>query len=300
MENKIDSAVVISTYFGNRCKYPMDINATLYVLYDSLNHYISFDFGLPCNIIIVNHDVTRLKDFDKIISEDTKKLICKGQELLNEFKGIKLFNGGEIKIVDRPWNDGSGMAMSSFNYAFEKFKEEYNYWLFNEDDVKIKKSRFFKELIDILNSDDKIAFVSLWKTISLGVSNTFYMSKMYEQCGRLKGTYKELTMASQIKSIERQPYFDWFSEMNEHSELGSKRKEEGDDGQNGWKPFFESNGYKIVGFHPTSCEPHNEMYNRVNHTINKDQTPRIEINEKNESVLIYSDGRKEIINKWIK
>lgn len=294
MENKIDSVVVLSTYFGNRCKYPMDVNSALYVLYDVLNHYISFDFGIPCDIVVVDHDVTTLNNFDKEINENTKKIVYKSKELLDKFNDQKLLNGGKIKILHRNWNNGGGMAMASFNYVFEQFRNEYFYWFFNEDDVKIMKCGHFKDLIGILNSDDKIALASIWRDSPLGVSNTFYLNKMYNKFGKLLGTYIELSKEAQIRSIQKVEYFDW-----NDGELGNKRRIEGDLGQNGWNSFFNSIGYRIER---SNDEFHHNciLYYRVNHTINKNQTPRIIVNEKDELILINADGKEEKIEKWIK
>lgn len=289
-KDKVNSTIVLSTYLGNRCKYPMDVSATLYVLYDALNHYLSFDFGIPCDIVLVNHDVTTLYNFDKIISEETRKLIYKGKELFSEFEGKELFNGGTIKLLNRDWNNGCGMAMASFSYAFNQFRDKYEYWFFNEDDVKIMKKGYFKELIDILNIDDKIALASSWRDSPLGVSSTFYLDKMYNKYGKLLGTYDELSKESQIKSIEKQEYFSW-----DDGDMGSKRRIEGSDGQNGWNKFFNNIGYRIE---KNEDEFHHNcvLYPRLSHVLNKHQTPRIIISEEDELIIIRSSISKEIIN----
>lgn len=286
---KIDSVVVLSTYFGNRSKYPMDGNATLYVLYDFLNYYRTFDFGVECDIIVVNHDVTTFLDFEKLISKERQEFYIKSKELLNNFNGIKLLHGGEIKIIHRDWNNGIGMGVASFNFAYEKFRHRYNYWFLNEDDNKLIIPGQFKELINKLNKNDKISYCSWFKSTCLCVTSTYYLDIMYNKLGHLLGSYTPLSINAQINSIEKMNYAEQHIE-----EIQSKRRNEGDTAANGWMSFWNNVGYIGEGG-PSS----GFFANRTSHMENKNQTPRIIINEKDELTINYGE-KIEKIEKWIK
>ena len=81
-----------------------------------------------------------------------------GNKYLDSLDGLKTYSG-RIKVIHRPWNQGIGMSFASFNYAFEKFKGEYDYWFFQEDDYKLIHENYYLKGIEILNKNPKLAFL---------------------------------------------------------------------------------------------------------------------------------------------
>ena len=69
----------------------------------------------------------------------------------------KKINGGKIISYTR---DNYGLSYGSYNDAFLKFKNDYEYFLFTEDDWLIINDNYLKVGIDILNSDKKYGMIS--------------------------------------------------------------------------------------------------------------------------------------------
>ena len=47
----------------------------------------------------------------------------------------------------------------NFNYAFEKFENDYEYWFFSEDDYLLTQVNYFGESIKQLDMDKSTAFI---------------------------------------------------------------------------------------------------------------------------------------------
>ena len=82
----------------------------------------------------------------------------KGNDFLNELDGEKIHNG-TIKILHRPWEEGKGISLSSFNYAFELLNNTYDYWFFQEDDYKLMHNNYYKKGIKLLEEEKKVAYI---------------------------------------------------------------------------------------------------------------------------------------------
>jgi len=133
---------VTATYFGARRGYPHNCEETIEMLTTELENEINIDSGFDTDLVIINHDFGNEK----------------AKEFLNKFNGVKTKNG-VIKIINRKWDDGWGLSFGSFINAFNLFKEEYEYWFFKEKEKYAKEHGYIKKMIEMLDSDDKVAYV---------------------------------------------------------------------------------------------------------------------------------------------
>ena len=137
------NCTVISTYFGERRTPPSGLNATMEYMDVQLKYLKELDSGVDSDILIVNHECSYDDDPEK-----------KSLKFLSEFHESKTING-KIKILNRPRKYGLGASFKSFDYAFQRFKQDYEYWFFIEDDVGIFLSNYFLYCIKQLRDEEK-------------------------------------------------------------------------------------------------------------------------------------------------
>tara|TARA_R110000824_G_scaffold247906_1_gene436981 strand:+ start:2184 stop:3137 length:954 start_codon:yes stop_codon:yes gene_type:complete len=141
--NNFRCCKIVATYFGIRRFYPSNVDDTIEMLNDFVNHEKTINPGIKnLDVIFVNHDCGETK----------------GKEFLNNLDGEKIYNG-TIKVVHRPWDTGKGACLGSFDYGFKLFKNNYDYWFLQEDDYKIVHPQYYLNGINILEEDRKTAFV---------------------------------------------------------------------------------------------------------------------------------------------
>lgn len=119
--------------------------------------------GFDRDLIIVNADVN---------SDE-------GNKYIEKISGTKI-NGGKIIAFTRK---NIGLSFGSYNDAFMKFKNNYEYFLFTEDDWLIFRENYLKIGIDILNKTYLCGMVSYvgvtkihrshWKPLNLNKSNAY-------------------------------------------------------------------------------------------------------------------------------
>ena len=96
--------------------------------------------GNDLDLILVNSDVGNIE----------------GNNYINSLNNIKI-NRGKILSYTR---NNKGLSFGAFSDAFKKFRSQYDYFLFTEDDVLIYKENYSKEGIDLLNNNKNNGFVS--------------------------------------------------------------------------------------------------------------------------------------------
>ena len=133
---------VMATYFGNRRHYPKNIFDVIELLQRQIAHLKTFDLGYPTDLLIVNHD----------------KGSVDALEFLQSIDGETLRNG-KVIILNRPWVSND-LSFGSYKYAFHKFKEDYDYWYFNEDDVIIEHPHIMLDMINLLESDTSLGYIA--------------------------------------------------------------------------------------------------------------------------------------------
>lgn len=136
------AAQILATYFGDRRHYPHNKDGVVELINKQVEWHKTLDLGYPTDLIIVNHDI----ELNGV------------QEFLNEFDGTATYNG-IVRILHRPFFEAD-ISYASYKYAFFKYKDEYEYWYFNEDDVLIQHISLIKDMIDLLDSDPTLGFIA--------------------------------------------------------------------------------------------------------------------------------------------
>jgi hypothetical protein len=91
-----------------------------------------------------------------------------GNNFLRKISGSKI-PFGKIITCNRK---NIGMSFGAYDYAFKKFKDKYDYFLFTEDDTIIAKKNYFKIGINLLNMNNKGGFLAYIH--STKVDSTYY------------------------------------------------------------------------------------------------------------------------------
>jgi hypothetical protein len=99
------------------------------------------DPGVPCDTIIVNNDVGW----------------SQGNEFLDSINNLPTYSGF-FKILH---NKNLGRSFGAYDGAYQKFKDEYDYWIFTEDDILINGKNYFKIALDNFNCEENTGFVAL-------------------------------------------------------------------------------------------------------------------------------------------
>jgi len=138
------AAKVICTWYGPRRgnfagkKWAAEDN--LEMLKYWWNKEKEIDYGHPTDIILVNNIYPQDKQCGDFI-----------HSLKNE-----ITKNGRIRIFSR---ENIGASFGAFDFAFNKFENEYDYWFFIEDDQIILKNKILSNAMDLMSSiDNKIGF----------------------------------------------------------------------------------------------------------------------------------------------
>jgi hypothetical protein len=175
---------VISAYFGPRRTRPSMVEETIEWMNQVVEKEMTVDKGVFADTIIVNHDITSLMDGGQ-----------RALDYLASLDGLPTRNG-VLRVMNRPWNRGVGGSFGSFNAAFERFGDEYEYWMFTEDNVVQIADGYFAQGIKQLQADDSVAFVGMHRHLSVEVTAQRYPAHAHGGCGcvhrsRLKMVYEK-------------------------------------------------------------------------------------------------------------
>lgn len=143
---KTKQAQIIITFLGNRRPSygsPTTPEDVLKCLKHQVHLYTTINPGCDLDLIIVNH-----------YPEETYK---PGEEYLNKINGNKC-KWGEIKVIRKPNEKGPGHAHS---FALEKYSNQYDYFLLNEDDVFYTTPNYFRLILDEFESQPNTGFLAL-------------------------------------------------------------------------------------------------------------------------------------------
>lgn len=99
------------------------------------------DPGAQCDTIIVNNDVGWKK----------------GNRYLASLDGTRTFSG-ILRVVSR---DNYGSSCGGYNHAFERFRDEYGYWTFTEDDILISGDQWLSRCIETFERYEDSGFVAI-------------------------------------------------------------------------------------------------------------------------------------------
>ena len=137
------SVKVISVYIGPRRNMNNNLlnsEQCIEFLKLQIDNEKTNDPGCKLDIVIVNNDTN---NHEANLYIDT----------LND---QKIFNG-KIRVFHR---QNIGGSFGAFSYAYDQISNEYDYFLFNEDDIMITQPNYMSRAIEILNSDTSVGFVS--------------------------------------------------------------------------------------------------------------------------------------------
>ena len=152
---------IIATYFGIRRDYPFKVEQTMELLETVIENEKALDPGIDeLDTIIINHD----------FGND------KSRKFIDSLNGIKT-HSGKVIAINRDWEDGIGMSFKSFNYAYEKFKDNYDYWFFTEDDYLMVLDKYYIKFINQLDNDPRVAYVGGYREPSTIYDENGYIEK---------------------------------------------------------------------------------------------------------------------------
>jgi len=136
------------------------------------------DPGIPTDLIIVNNGAKEIN-------------YGPGNDFLDTLNGGEI-HSGRVRVIHRDVN--IGRSFGGYNAAFEKFREEYDYFIFTEDDIVLHAHNYAKVLVEDFESDVKVGFVAA-QGISrgprehahggCGLSSTKVLSEVYNKLGKL-------------------------------------------------------------------------------------------------------------------
>lgn len=132
---------IFCTYYGHR-RGDFNTPDDMFSFFDTnIENEKSIQNGIDTDIIIVNNNCG----------------IAEHDSYNSKYNNIKTKNG---KIITE-FRENVGGSFGAYYEMFLKYKNEYDYWFFCEDDVLIYKTGYMKDFIDVVDSDETIGFVSL-------------------------------------------------------------------------------------------------------------------------------------------
>lgn len=98
------------------------------------------DPGCPMDIILVNNDTGN----------------SEANDFINSLDGQAIYNG-IIRVFHR---ENKGGSFGAFSYAYDMISSEYDYFLFNEDDIMLFHPGYMTRSIEILMSRQDVGFIA--------------------------------------------------------------------------------------------------------------------------------------------
>jgi hypothetical protein len=171
------------TYFGERrgieSAGPSNATETLSIFKNNINHDLLFNHGVGnMDIIVINNE-------SQTITQECTDYLNEINNMVTPF--------GEIKVIHR---ENKGGSLGAYSHAFDIFIDDYDYWLFVEDDLKLIYPNYYQMIIDEFK-DEKLGFLALTlinnennintKHVSggFGASKTTILKKIKEKYGKL-------------------------------------------------------------------------------------------------------------------
>lgn len=185
---------VYCTYFGDRrgkfTASPANAEEALIIFKRNLENDYIFDCGVD------NMDIIIVNNYPKVVNN-------KCQEYL---KSINNTNTpfGKIFVLER---ENKGASMGAYSHAFDMFENDYDYWLFIEDDLRIIYPKYYEMIINELsNESENLGFLSLTLINNIENPNTTYVSGGFgaakkEILKNVKGKYGRLPYDPNGKAI---------------------------------------------------------------------------------------------------
>lgn len=133
---------VVCCYFGTRRSTPRDAKSCLNLLKFIWNTEQTLEQGYDYDTCFIVNNVT-LEN-----SSENKKDIDACLDFLKNINGKKTANG--VAFVEHRQN--IGLSFGAFDAIFNKYKKNYDYWMFTEDDQVIIKDQVFHKCLTQLEN----------------------------------------------------------------------------------------------------------------------------------------------------
>ena len=178
MDSKV--CYVCCCYLGNRraaVKYYNE-DKKVYVK-EQIKSLNEFNHNLNKIIFIFNLDPEHIELFEKIKKEIPKKI-----------------QNSDVEIIVR---ENYGMSYAAFNEVYEKYRKEFDYYIFNEDDYYFNIENFDEYMVNKFNSYNNIGYLAAlavnpaWDfqhTLthagnSVGITSSKILEELYQKFGYL-------------------------------------------------------------------------------------------------------------------
>jgi GT2 family glycosyltransferase len=174
---------IYCTYFGVRrgdqSAGPSNADETLEVLINNIeNDYILNPGVENMDIIIINNKSNTMT-----------------QECSDYLDSINNTNTpyGKIIVLER---ENFGGSLAAYSFAFDKFEDEYDYWFFIEDDLKMIYPNYYKMIVDEFDNNKKMGFLAFtiihlentqkaWVSGGFGASKKEVLKEVKNKFGKL-------------------------------------------------------------------------------------------------------------------
>lgn len=175
---------VYCTYFGERrgdkSASPKDADDALEIFKKNIQNDVTIDCGVnDMDIIVINNmSISMTPECELYL-----------QEIHNTSTPI-----GKIYVHHR---NNVGGSLGAYSFAYELYCNQYDYWLFIEDDIRMIYPNYYKLFIDEFNNNDKLGFLALtiihddetpeaWVSGGFGVARNEVLFEVKQRFGKLQ------------------------------------------------------------------------------------------------------------------
>jgi len=127
-----NSVKVIPIWLGERRKWDRDfVKESADLVRVVIDREINLDKGIPCDTLIVINRPYNESTFAKTIHTREWVLGLDGKQTTN----------GVVKVVER---ENIGISYGAFSHMFDLYRDDYDFWFFNEDDYIIDAENYMR------------------------------------------------------------------------------------------------------------------------------------------------------------
>jgi RimJ/RimL family protein N-acetyltransferase len=145
------NAKVVAVYLGQRRSTPQVPQDMWPLLHFLLEKERTVDPGCPTDTLLV-YNRAGVEEHG-----DQAEWIKRCEDLLYGSEGASTA-GGKIRLIVR---ENVGLSFGAYNHAFSRNADDYDYWLFTEDDQVLVRDRYFVTGINQMKADPEIGFVAI-------------------------------------------------------------------------------------------------------------------------------------------
>lgn len=142
---------VITTYLGDRRSTPHCATEVHRLLRFIVEMERTIDPGAPLDTLLVYNKFPE----DQRVSD--LNAVRRAEEYIFSIDGMST-SRGELKVLVR---DNIGLSFGGFSAAFSAFQQDYDNWVFTEDDQVMARDGYLKTAIGQLDADATVGFVAL-------------------------------------------------------------------------------------------------------------------------------------------